>query len=62
MKELVAENAKCLAQDATLEKIQKRIRQAMGSIARLCDGIETARRTKPDQEVFVPLDDFSSLV
>ena len=61
MKELVAGNTNCLA-DATLEKVQKRIRQAMGPIARLWDGIETARKTKPDQEIFVPLDDFSSLV
>jgi len=42
MRELVAGISNCLAQDATLEKIQKRIRKAMGPIAKLWDGIETA--------------------
>ena len=61
MKSILASQTVCLSSDAMMEKIQTRIRQIMGPLSRLWNGLEDVRSSKSDC-VNVPIDEFVNLV
>ena len=63
LKQLVNTNSTLLAGDSTLERIQGRILQTTGPLARLWSQIEDARVAgRKGEEIYVPLEDYSKLV
>ena len=63
LKQLVNTNSTLVAGDSTLERIQRRILQTTGPLARLWSQIEDARVAgRKGEEIYVPLEGYSKLV